>query len=81
MILNSRVDPRKLVGQYPERLSVEQLSALAGYMVALERYTPETAPVRRIEAIGETAEECMTELAARGLDPRDFEYIMLKASY
>ncbi len=81
MILNSRVDPRKLVGLYPERLSIEQLTALAGYVVALELYTPETLPLRRIEAIGETAEECMAELAARGLDPRNFEYSMLKAPY
>ncbi|HEY1204834.1 MAG: hypothetical protein ABSH46_15635 [Bryobacteraceae bacterium] len=81
MILNSRVDPRKIVGSYPERLSVEQLRALAGYVVALELYTPETVPVRRIEAIGETADECMAGLAGRGLDPRRFEYIMLKAPY
>jgi len=81
MILNSGVDPRKLIGLYPERLSVEQLRGLAGYVVALELYTPETVPVRRIEAIGETAEECMAELVARGLDPRHFEYILLKAPY
>jgi hypothetical protein len=81
MILNSRVDHRKLLGAYPERLSLGQLRGLAGYMVALELYTPETVPVRRIEAIGETGEECMAELAARGLDPRHFEYIMLKAPY
>jgi hypothetical protein len=81
MILNSRVDPRKLVGAYPERLSVQQLRDLAGYVVALELYTPETLPVRRIEAIAETAEECMAHLAARGLDPRHFEYIMLKTPY
>jgi len=81
MILNSHVDPRKLVGSYPERLSLEQLRGLAGYMVALELYTPETVPVRRIEAIGETVEECMAGLAARGLDPRHFEYSMLKAPY
>jgi adenosylmethionine-8-amino-7-oxononanoate aminotransferase len=81
MILNSRVDPRKLIGLSPERLSVEQLRALAGLVVALELYTPETTPVRTIEAIGETAEECMAELAARGLNVRRFEYVMLKAPY
>jgi hypothetical protein len=81
MILNSGVKPRSVVGLPPERLSVEQMTALSGYIVALELYTPETAPVRRIEAIGETAEECMAELAGRGLDPRRFEYVMLKAPY
>ena len=81
MILNSGVDPRKVVGSYPERLSVKQLRGLAGYVVALELYTPETVPVRRIEAIGETAEECMAELDGRGLEPRQFEYSTLKAPY
>ena len=81
MILNSRIDPRKALGQSPERLSVGQLTALAGYVIAVELYTPETAPVRTIEAIAETAEECVAELAARGLDPKRFEYTMLKAPY
>jgi len=81
MILNSRVDPGTLVGSYPERLSLEQLKALAGYVVALELYTPETVPVRRIAGIGETVEGCMADLVARGLEPRHFEYIMLKAPY
>jgi non-ribosomal peptide synthetase component F len=81
MILNSGVDPRKVVGLCLDRLSVKQAAALSGYMVALELYSPETGPVRRIEAIGETAEECAAELAARGLDPRHFEYVMLKAPY
>ncbi len=81
MILHSGVDPRTVVGLSPERLSIKQLTALAGYVVALEVYTPETVPVRRIEAIGETAEECMAELAQRGLDLRHFEYVLLKAPY
>ena len=68
-------------GRYPEQLSIAELTALEGRVVALEIYTPETLPLRRIEAIGETAEECMAQLAARGLDPRRFEYTVLKAPY
>jgi hypothetical protein len=70
-----------LVGRYPERLSIQELTVFEGYVVALEIYTPETLPLRRIEAAGETAEDCMAQLAARGLDPRHFEYTMLKAPY
>jgi hypothetical protein len=81
MIPNSRIDPGKLIGLSPERLSVKQAAALAGYVMALEVYTPETVPLRRIEAVAETAEGCMAELAARGLDPRRFEYVMLKVPY
>ena len=73
--------PLKAEGRAPEQLSIAELTALEGRVVALEIYTPETLPLRRIEALGETAEECMAQLAARGLDPRHFEYTVLKAPY
>ncbi len=81
MILHSGVEPQSVVGLSPERLSIRQLTALAGYVVALEVYTPETVRVRRIEAIGETAEDCIAELAHRGLNPLRFEYVVLKAPW
>ncbi len=68
-------------GRSPEQLTIAELMALEGRVVALEIYTPETLPLRRIEAIGETAEECAAQLAARGLDPRRFEFVVLKAPY
>jgi hypothetical protein len=68
-------------GRSPEQLSLAELTALEGRVVAVEIYTPETLPLRRIEAIGESAEDCAAQLAARGLDPRRFEFVVLKAPY
>ncbi|HEX8983866.1 MAG TPA: hypothetical protein VF767_00485 [Bryobacteraceae bacterium] len=81
MTRGSRIDPARLIGRSPEQLEIRELAALAGRFVALEIYTPQTVPLRKIEAIGDTAEECMTQLAARGLDPHRFEYTMLKLRF
>ena len=43
-----------------------------GKYVALEVYTPEALPLRRIEAIGDSLEECLRMLKGRGLDPLKF---------
>jgi hypothetical protein len=77
----ARIMAERLFGRSFERLSIEELTSLAGKIVALEIYTPETTPVRTIQATGDTAEDCMAQLAARGLDPRNFEFTMLKAPY
>jgi hypothetical protein len=66
-----------LVGRSPERLTPVERTRLAGRWVALEIYTPQTLPERRIEAVGMSAADCAKQLAARGLDPRNFEYVML----
>jgi hypothetical protein len=81
MLLSSRIEPGRLMGRSPERLSIAELTALAGKMVALEVYTPETTPIRTIQAIGDSAEDCVAQLTARGADPRRFEFLMLKAPY
>ena len=49
--------------------------------MALELYSPQTLPLRRIEAIGDSAAECARQLAERGLDPRRFEFTLLKPPY
>lgn len=69
------------MGRSPERLSIAELMALAGKIVAIEVYTPETTPIRTIQAIGDSAEECVAQLTASGADPRRFEFTMLKAPY
>ncbi len=74
-------DLKTALGRAPEQLTVEQRLALAGKFVALEIYSPETLPFRRIEAIGDSALECFRQLAARGLDPTRFEIIRLSAPY
>jgi hypothetical protein len=67
-------DPEQVVGRSPDRLTLEERARLAGLCIALEIYTPETLPLRRIEAIGKSVEECAGRLKARGLDPTRFEY-------
>jgi hypothetical protein len=74
-------DPQKALGRAPERLTLEEQRALTGKFIALEIYSPETAPLRRIEAIGDTVEECIRQLAARGLDPKNFEFSRLKPAF
>jgi hypothetical protein len=74
-------DPQRAIGRAPERLDLDERHALTGKYVALEIYTPEALPLRRIEAIGDTVSECMRQLAARGLDPLLFEFTRLAPPY
>jgi hypothetical protein len=75
------VVPARILGRSPDSLSLAEQIELAGMTVALELYTPETVPLRRIEAIGETAGDCVAQLATRGLDPRRFEFVVLKPPF
>jgi hypothetical protein len=74
-------DPRQAVGRNPDRLTLQERTALAGKIIALEIYTPDTFPFRRIEAIGDSLEDCIRMLRERGLDPRRFEYSPLEPPY
>jgi hypothetical protein len=74
------MDPAKVLGRSPERLTLEEQQALAGKFIALEIYTPDSAPARRIEAIGDSAQDCIRQLIARGLDPKRFEFSRLKSA-
>jgi hypothetical protein len=68
-------------GPGPESVTLEERLALTGKFIALEIYTPETLPLRRIEAIGGTVAECISELETRGLDPMHFEFTRLLPPY
>jgi len=46
-----------------------------------EVYTPATTPLRKIEAIGDTAEECIRQFVERGLDPLQYEFVLLPPPY
>lgn len=70
-----------ILGRAPEELALEERRALVGQWIALEIYTPETLPLRRIEAIGESVQECAEMLRRRGLDPTKFEFTPLKPPY
>jgi hypothetical protein len=71
----------RAIGRAPEQLSIAERAELAGKHVALEIYTPDALPLRRIEAIGDSVEECVRMLSARGLDPMRFEYNRITPAY
>lgn len=66
------------IGRSPEQLSLAERVALAGKTIALEIYTPKELPLRRIEAIGDGIDVCIQALRSRGLDPRKFEFTILR---
>ena len=70
-------NPAQAIGRAPERLTLAERVALTGKYVAFEFYSPETLPVHRIEAIGNSVEDCIHMLKGRGLDPRNFEFSRL----
>lgn len=81
MLTLTTIDPKSLVGREPERLSLVEHTALLGNWIALEIYTPQTLPLRRIEAIGGSVADCVAQLRARGLDPKNFEFLAMKPPY
>ena len=81
MTANAAKDPARAIGRNPDRVSLAERLALAGKYVALEIYSPETIPLRRIEAIGDSLAECVRTLQSRGLDPRHFEFDRLARPY
>jgi len=81
MSVSAASDPKNAIGRAPERLNLEERLALVGKFIALEIYTPEALPLRRIEAIGDSVEECVRQLTARGHDPARFEFSRLGPPY
>ena len=51
MTATATKDPQRAIGRSPDRLSLDEHRALTGKYIALEIYTPEDLPLRRIEAI------------------------------
>ena len=72
---------KDVIGRAPERLTLEERTALAGKYVALEIYTPQNLALRRIEAIGDSVADCVRQLKERGLDPTAFEFNRLASPY
>ena len=70
-----------VIGRSPDSLTVPERIALTGKYIALQIYTPEELPLRRIEAIGDTLADCLRMLASRGLDARKFEFTRLRPPY
>jgi hypothetical protein len=61
------------IGRSPDSLSRKEKVRLSGLWIATELYSPETTPLRLIEAVGTSPAECVRMLRERGLDPRKFE--------
>jgi hypothetical protein len=81
MNANAAKDAGRVLGRNPDRLTLAERLALAGKYIALEIYSPDTIPLRRIEAIGDSTAECLRTLRSRGLDPRQFEFVRLARPY
>jgi hypothetical protein len=81
MPISAASDPKQAIGRAPERLNLDERIALVGKCIALEIYTPEALPLRRIEAIGDSVEECVRQLTARGHDAARFEFSRLGPPY
>jgi hypothetical protein len=71
----------RVIGRSPDELSLDEVRELRGCWIALELYSPQTLPLRLIEAIGSSAADCVAQLRSKGLDPSSYEYSPLKASF
>lgn len=74
-------NPAGIIGRPPERLTLEERLALVGRYYAQEIYSPDTLPLRRIEAVGDSVADCVRQLTSRGLDPARFEYLLFTPPY
>lgn len=71
-------DLQSFTGRAPESLTLAEINALHGVWAAVEIYSPATTPLRRMQALGVTPAECLSQLEARGLDARQHELILLR---
>ena len=81
MPVSAAKDPRQAMGRNPDRLTLEERRSLVGKYIALEIYSPQTLPLRRIEAIADSLAACMRMLKERSLDPGRFEFTRLAPPY
>ncbi len=69
------------IGHPVDSLPLRERVKLNGKWIALEIYTPETLPLRLIEAVGVSTAECVTQLRNRGLDPSRYEFTLITPPY
>jgi len=74
----SRDHQESLIGRSPEQLTFAEKRRYSGVWVAFELYSPRTTPLRKIAAAGDSAAACIEQLAAVGLDPRHYEFVLLQ---
>ena len=78
---SAAINPVSFLGRSPDQLSLSERTAVAGKWIAMQIYTPETLPLRVIEALADTPAECIRQLEDRGLNPRIFEYSLLLPAF
>ena len=71
----------RLVGRSPDSLNYAERSELDGKWAAFEIYTPEKLPLRLFAAVGDSASECRRQLAAKKLDPSEYEFVPLRKPF
>ena len=68
------LDLEKFVGRPPDRLTLAEREAVVGKVIAMEVYSPKNLALQRIEAMGNSVEECVAQLKRRDLDPLNYEF-------
>ncbi len=76
--------PKELVAsrfldRSPDSFRPSEWRAVHGLWAAFQLYSPQTTPLRRIQALGATASECMANIASQGLAVSNFEYVTLRS--
>ncbi len=74
-------DLQQLIGQPVDRLDLATREAVVGKVVAQQIYAPSNLALQRIAAIGESVQECATQLEADGKDPLDYEFSCLNPPF
>ena len=74
-----QLDPNRFLKRSPDSFNPSEWRAVHGLWAAFEIYSPRTVPLRRIQALGASATECMGAVAAQGLAVSDFEYLPLRS--
>ena len=73
------LDPNRFLNRSPDSFSPSEWRSVHGLWAAFELYSPQTTPLRRIQALGASSSECMEDIAARGLAASNFEYVPLRS--
>jgi hypothetical protein len=71
----------RFIGRPIDGLSLAERWRIAGSWVALELYSPQTLPLRIIEAVGPSPQACADQLRERGLNPARFEFYACPQPY
>ena len=70
-----------LIGNAPDRLDLATREATVGMVIAMQIYSPANLALQRIQAIGDTVQECVAQLKDQGLDPLDYEFSRLNPPF